>query len=239
MWPQTPVEGSPVITITDTAAQPFSPPTESRFAWEGPEPLHFQERLQDSKCEMSCSRRVHICGPLKTLHENKQTNLSSIPHLQHYLPLLPEEYHWQPPGCVLTTPHIQLADSYFKALLLFLQTSLLSKFECVLICEIDCIEYPLKKALCPQVYDSVCMWFLPSGSSKFLREHPALRLSRKIRRQTSATVVRGKMKKQQQCYRGRGYRLPRNGCFLQGLSAWMELETRREKWEREGRGERV
>ena len=48
------------------------------------------------------------------------------------------------------------------------------------------------------------VWFLPSGSSKFLREHPALRLSGKIRRQTSASIVRGKMKRQQQCYRREG-----------------------------------
>lgn len=101
---------------------------------------------------MSCYRRVHIPGPLKTLHEK---NLSSIPRFQHYLPLLCEEHHWPPPRYVLTIPHIQLADSYFKVLLLFLETSLLSKFECVLICEINCIEYPLKMALCPQVYDNM------------------------------------------------------------------------------------
>ena len=82
-------------------------------------------------------------------------NLSSTPRLQRYLPLLCEEHHWPPPRCVLPIPHIQPADSYFKALLLFLQTSLLSKFECLLICEIHCTEYPLKMALCPQVYDNV------------------------------------------------------------------------------------
>lgn len=45
------------------------------------------------------------------------------------------------------------------------------------------------------------MWFRPSGSSKFLQELPALRLCRKIRRQTSATIVRGKTKKQRECNR--------------------------------------
>lgn len=48
------------------------------------------------------------------------------------------------------------------------------------------------------------MWFLPSGSPKFPQELPALRLSRKIRRQTSATIGRGKIKKQQECYRRAG-----------------------------------
>ena len=106
---------------------------------------------------------------------------SSIPRLQHYLPLLCEEHHWPPPRCVLTIPHIQLANSYFKVLLLFLETSLLSKFECVLICEINCIEYPLSW-LCVLEFMTTCnMWFRPSGSSKFLQELPALRLCRKIR----------------------------------------------------------